>query len=278
MIHRNQRLTQKQQKDFQKICRDLGFAHLLDLSLKSEWGGQIFVGGNLWKCCFNWYHTIWQDKPFRIDKGFVKNDYGILEEKPKISKSRGNQYNFHSLDTVSRAEAAKVLLTLTKAQKESGAAALYEVQDSPKHIERKATMLDGDLLAAMREAALQHFLIVTDGMYFDDEADDDEKTDFNDLEVLQAICDDEIWRAEHTMSVTNHIANRLNFIIKRLREYGVFEPRDDGKPWPKNNNENALLCRWLQLVGALQYGEIEDVKSLENEQNRLIRYILTRKN
>lgn len=252
MIHRNQELTQDQQNKFQQICRDLGFAHLLDLE-------DTYV----WEICFLYYSNVWQYKPFRIDKGFVKDEYGILKEGCKKSTPRSGKHDFIGYDTDKSVQAIETVLGLTKAQKEARKVQLY---DSGNH---KFATLDGDLLAAMREAALQHFLMITDDWYNDYAI----HHDFNNIDCLEGIYEMEK-ETNNRMTVIENIAEKLEDTISTLRKYGIFEARNDGHPWPINNNENALLCRWLELVGALVYGDIEGVPGLENEQNRLIRYIL----
>ena len=261
MIHRNQRLTQEQQKDFQKICRDLGFAHLLDLE-----------GGRVWKICFLWYSTIWQEEGFIIQD---KYNEGRLNFYTAIGK--GLKYNFSRYDTEKRVQAAKALLILT----ESNTATLHGTNG------RKA-MLDGDMLATIREAALQHFLTRYGSIYL--AADEDEVGEmltvnhFNDLGILKSVYEAEATRNDQSqMTATKALSAALHFSIETLRRYGIFKPRDDGKAWP-TTKEAAFLCGWLKIIGVLEYGEKEDNGEKEDKKGigqahlKLIKYILSKKN
>lgn len=255
MIHRNQRLTQDQQNKFQQICRDLGFAHLLDLE-----------GGRVWKTCFLWYSTIWQEEGFIIQD---KYNEGRLNFYTAIGK--GLKYNFSRYDTEKRVQAAKALLILT----ESSTATLHGTNG------RKA-MLDGDMLATIREAALQHFLTRYGSIYL--AADEDEAiemltaNDFNDLNILKSVYEAEATRNDQSqMTATKALSAALHFTIGTLRRYGIFKTRDDGKPWP-NTEEAAFLCSWLELIDVLEYGETEDKKGIGQAHLKLIKYILGKNN
>lgn len=220
----------------------------------------------MWKTCFLWYSTIWQEEGFIIQDKYNDGHLNFY-----TANSRSLKYNFSRYNTEKRVQAAKALLMLT----ESSTATLHDTMG------HKVT-LEGDLLAAMREAALQHFLTRYGSIYL--AADEDEASemptanDFNDLVILKAIYDAEATRNDQSqMTATKALSAALHFTIETLRRYGIFKTRDDGKPWP-NTEEAAFLCSWLELIDVLEYGETEDKKGIGQAHLKLIKYILGKKN